>query len=197
MQMKPSSTNITSDSSNLAGDQQPTGGLIVSQCALAQADAKVAPRSEHGSSSAVADFNVTLASGADSDQKSNKQSATSGQEATSSGSAESLFSSSFKGHSDRNIQVKPNHSGRELKLREAAFLNSMMPAGFKLLIDGCDPKKECNFEVQSDDEGQVVIGRNCGTSRLIQLAENKSRQKFKKEKEMYRKMTAVDPKLQK
>lgn len=60
--------------------------------------------------------------------------------------------------------------------------------------EGRSTWQECNFEVQSDDEGQIYIGTNCPTSRQAQLLENKSRQIYKKEKEMYRKMTAVDMK---
>ena len=61
--------------------------------------------------------------------------------------------------------------------------------------EGRSTWQECNFEVQSDDEGQIYIGTNCPTSRQAQLLENKSRQIYKKEKEMYRKMTAVDMKI--
>ena len=52
-----------------------------------------------------------------------------------------------------------------LEIDQAATMNKFLPAGFKMVLED----EECNFEVESDDEGQIVIGFDKPTSRQAQI----------------------------
>ena len=104
---------------------------------------------EDGPSQAIVTDHTTTTqgSGTDSDSKSKNLATVTGQEMESHrSSADSSLFSSFRTASQKN-STKVGPPGRSLKVAEAAFLNSILPGGVKLVPFGASCDVECNFEV--------------------------------------------------